>query len=78
MTELLTQLALGFLIGGITVYAYMRKKGIDLASLLGDSILKNHLLKEELKKPSKSKNWKSSKKKYYGTKKKQGSTKAQD
>tara|TARA_R110000851_G_scaffold37986_4_gene97750 strand:+ start:9678 stop:9911 length:234 start_codon:yes stop_codon:yes gene_type:complete len=76
MTEQILLLTIGLLVGGILTYAYMRKQGIDLASLLTDSMLKNHLLKEELgKNPSIGKPKYKAKKKYYANKKKPSSSK---
>ena len=67
-------LLLGILLGGIIVYVYMRKKGIDLTELLTDNMVKNRLLKEEINKSSKpKKKWNGSKKRYYGKKNKAGS-----
>ena len=67
-------LLLGILLGGIIVYVYMRKKGIDLTELLTDNMVKNRLLKEEINKSSKTKKkWNGSKKRYYGKKNKAGS-----
>jgi|19_taG_2_1085344.scaffolds.fasta_scaffold01806_5 3-phosphoglycerate kinase len=65
MTELLT-FVIGLLVGGIIVYIYMRKKGIDLNELLADTMVKNKLLKEEIVRKPKPKKW--TKKKYYGKK----------
>ena len=65
MTELLT-FVIGLLVGGIIVYIYMRKKGIDLNEILADTMVKNKLLKEEIVRKPKSKKW--IKKKYYSKK----------
>ncbi len=72
MEQILT-LLLGILLGGIMVYVYMRKKGIDLKELLTDNMVKNRLLKEEINKSSKpKKKWNGPKKRYYGKKNKAG------
>ena len=59
---------IGFLIGSIIVYVYMKKFGHELTNLYTDSMLKNKLLKAELKKNTKK--WNGKKKKFYHGKKK--------
>jgi|8_EtaG_2_1085327.scaffolds.fasta_scaffold94896_2 regulatory protein YycI of two-component signal transduction system YycFG len=74
MTEIL-YVILGMLTGGIIVYIYLNKKVSDTVDILTDSLVKNRLLKEEIGKSDKSKkNWKSSKKKYYGNKKRKSNS----
>ena len=66
MTELL-YLIIGILAGGIAVYIYLNNKVSNTIDMLTDSLVKNRLLKEEIDKNGKpKKNWKNSKKKYYG------------
>ena len=66
MTEVL-YLTIGILVGGISVYIYLNSKVSNTVNMLTDTLVKNRLLKEEIGKTEKSKkNWKNSKKKYYG------------
>ena len=76
MTEtIILTFALGFVLGGIIMYIYMRKQGVELSELLTDSLVKSKLLKEEIGKTAKpKKDWNKSKRKYYGNKKKTDST----
>ena len=67
MTEVL-YLIIGLLLGIILMYVYMKRKGVEMTTLYTDSLLKNQLLKQELKKsPKKNKNWKGHRK-YHGKK----------
>ena len=68
MTEVLI-FAIGLLAGSTAVYLYMRNTGNALLNQHFDNLLKNKLLREELKKSSK-KPWKKNKKKFYHGRKK--------
>ena len=66
----------GLLLGGIITFWYLWKQGSNLKEILADNMVKNQLLKQELKKSPK-KSWNKSKKRYYnGNKKKATSSKS--